>query len=329
MRRILVTGAGGFIARHLVSHLAALGHEIVGVQRHHDAVGRPIEGITRLVTADLMDVEQIAKVIGETAPSIVVHLAAGQVGVETTGGRAPADADLAMTQRLLDAIDQSRCVRHILFASSSAVYDRSQPMPVAETAKIRPESAYGASKAAAEILIRGFAQGPRAATVLRLANVVGSGERRSSVVSDVARQIAEIEVGKRGVTVKHGRLDEARDLIDVRDTARAIASCCDSDAAGARTYNVGTGTAVPIADVVNALVGLAQIPVQLELDRALVRAGPASKIALDSTALHDALGWRPEVPLTRSLADGLDHWRDQLRITPEPRHQVHHDERVE
>ena len=329
MRRILVTGARGFIARHLVSHLAALGHEIVGLQHDHDPV--PIEGVSRLVTADLMDVERIAKVIAETAPAIVVHLAAGQVGVETTGGDAPANVDLAMTERLLDAIGRSPSVRHILFASSAAVYDRSQPMPVAETAAIRPESAYGASKAAAEILIRGFGHGPSTATVLRFANVVGSGERRSSVVSAVAQQIAEIEVGKRSATVRHGRLDEARDLIDVRDIARAIAGCCEFDAGGARTYNVGTGTAVPIADVVNALVGMAQLPVRLELDPTLVRAGPASRIALDSRALHDAVGWRAEVPLTRSLAAGLNYWRDRVRIVdrPDPRHEVHRDEGAE
>jgi GDP-4-dehydro-6-deoxy-D-mannose reductase len=185
-------------------------------------------------------------------------------------------------------------------------------MPLAETAAIRPQSPYGASKAAAEALIRDFAQGSRAATVLRFANVVGPGERRPSVVSSVSRQIAEIESGKGGVSVRHGRLDEARDLVDVRDVARAIAACCQSDPSGARTYNVGTGNAVAISDVVYSLVGMARVPVRLELDPTLVRAGPASRVALNPSALRAAAGWRAEVPLERSLADVLSFWRGQV-----------------
>src|SRR6266852_6643362 len=103
-------------------------------------------------------------------------------------------------------------------------------------------------------------------------------------------------------------------LVDVRDVARAIASCCDLDSAGARTYNVGTGVAVAISDVVGALVGLAKVPVRLELDPSLVRGGPPTRIALDATALRTAVGWSPQVPLARSLAEGLDEWREQVRL---------------
>src|SRR5206468_178173 len=135
--------------------------------------------------------------------AIVVHLAARHVGLET--GEHPEDDDLAMTANLLLALDRGRTVRHVLFASSAAVYDPSQPMPVAETGAIKPDSAYGTSKAAAEKLVHAFARGSRAATVLRFANVVGPGERRPSVVVSVSRQIAEIEAGKRGGVVRPGR----------------------------------------------------------------------------------------------------------------------------
>jgi nucleoside-diphosphate-sugar epimerase len=313
MRRILVTGARGFIARHLALELGSHGHEVVGAQHHESAVAPPPEGIARLIGCDLMDADQTADVIAQVAPSVVVHLAAGRVGIEVESVQSVASDDLAMTANLIAAIGRSNRVQHLLFASSAAVYDPSAPMPVAETASIQPRSPYGASKAAAEALVRGSARGSRAVTVLRFANVVGPGERRPSVVSAVSRQIAEIEAGKRAGSIKHGRLDEARDLVDVRDVARAIASCCELDPSDARTFNVGTGNAVAISDVVTGLAAMARTPVRLELDPALVRAGPASRIALDPGALRTAVGWRAEVPLQTSLADILNDWRDQVR----------------
>jgi GDP-4-dehydro-6-deoxy-D-mannose reductase len=268
--------------------------------------------MARLISCDLMDADQTADVIAQVAPSVVVHMAAGRVGIEVESIQSVASDDLAMTANLLAAIGRSNNIQHVLFASSAAVYDPSASMPVAETAPIRPQSPYGASKAAAEALIRESARGSRAVTVLRFANVVGPGERRPSVVSSVSRQIAEIEAGKRAASIRHGRLDEARDLVDVRDVARALSLCCESDPAGARTYNVGTGNAVAISDVVNGLAAMARTPVRLELDPALVRAGPASRIALDPSSLRAAVGWRAEVPLQRSLADILSYWRDQM-----------------
>jgi len=314
MRRILVTGARGFIARYVARQLASVGHEVVGVGRHGDPGGGPMEGLPRFVTCDLINVEQTAKLIADVDPEVAVHLAAHHVGLEGDSGERAMNDDLAMTANLLAALDRGRSARHILFASSAAVYDSSQPMPVRETGAIKPDSAYGTSKAAVEKLVHAFARGGRAATALRFANVVGPGERRPSVVVSVSRQIAEIEAGKRSGAIRHGRLDEARDLVDVRDVARAIASCCDLDSAGARTYNVGTGVAVAISDVVGALVGLAKVPVRLELDPSLVRGGPPSRIALDATALRTAVGWSPQVPLARSLAEGLDEWREQVRL---------------
>jgi len=273
-----------------------------------------MEDMPRFVTCDLMNAEHTAKLIADVDPEVVVHLAAHHVGLEGDGGERAVNDDLAMTANLLAALDRGRSVRHVVFASSAAVYDSSQAMPVAETGAIKPDSAYGASKTAAEKLVHAFARGGRAATVLRFANVVGPGERRPSVVVSVSRQIAEIEAGKRSGAIRHGRLDEARDLVDVRDIARAVTSCCDLESAGGRTYNVGTGVAIPISDVVGTLVGLAKVPVRLELDPSLVRGGPPSRIALDATALRTAVGWSPQVPLGRSLAEGLDEWREQVRL---------------
>lgn len=311
MTRILVTGARGFIARALAVQLAGHGHQVIGIERAADP--RPIAGMRQVLAGDLLDPAATAGCIAAADPRIVLHLAARGIGMTGEHGPKPGIDDLAMTANLIDAIDRAPDVRHVIFASSAAVYGPLNTAPIPETAAILPTSDYGISKAAAELLVHRFANAVRAATVLRFANVVGAGERRPSVVSAVCRQIAEVELGPGSASIKHGRLDEARDFVDVADVARAIAACCDFDSPGALTYNVGSGRAVAISDVVATLVTLARRPVQLELDPTLVRAGPATRVALDSSALQARVGWRPEIPLRTSLADTLEFWRAEVR----------------
>jgi GDP-4-dehydro-6-deoxy-D-mannose reductase len=310
MARILVTGARGFIARALAPALVARGHEIIGIERAADP--RPVQGMHRVLAADLLDPVETTRGITAADPTIVVHLAARGVGMAGARGPKPGIDDLAMTANLLGVIDRAPSVRHVIFASSAAVYGPSGA-PISESAAVLPTSDYGISKAAAERLVQGFANATRTATVLRFGNVVGAGERRPSVVSSVCRQIAEVELGRASATIMHGRLDESRDFVDVADVARAIALCCDFDSSGSLAYNVGSGRAVAISKVVATLASLARRPVTLELDPDRVRPGPATSVALDSSALRARVGWRPEVPLATSLADTLEFWRAEVR----------------
>lgn len=311
MTRILVTGARGFIARPLAVRLAGLGHEVIGLE--HAAGPTPIRGMHRLLAGDLLDPTDTSRIIAGADPTIVVHLAARGVGISGSDRQRPGTDDLAMTANLLDAVDRAPSVRHVIFASSAAVYGPLNSVPIPESGEILPTSDYGISKAAAEIRVHAFANASRTATVLRFGNVVGAGERRSSVVSSVCRQIAEVELGRGDAVIRHGRLDEARDFVDVADVARAIAACCEFESPGALTYNVGTGRAVAISDVVSTLVALARRAARLEMDATLVRAGPATRVALDPSALLERVGWHPEVPLPTSLANTLEFWREEVR----------------
>jgi nucleoside-diphosphate-sugar epimerase len=304
MTRILVTGARGFIGRALAARLSARGHEVIGSERTAASVALP--GVDRMLAGDLLDPRDAERVVTTAAPVVVIHLAARAVGM--TGGARPGDDDARMTANVLDAIARTPATRHLIFASSAAVYAPRVSGPIVENGEVRPTSDYGKVKAAGEAQVRAFAGHERAATILRFGNVIGAGERRPSVVSAICHQIVRAERGG-DATIRHGRLDEARDFVDVADVARAIAACCELDATGAQTFNVGTGSAVAISAVVAMLVALSRTPVRLELDPSLVRAGPATSVALDSSALNARVGWRPEVPLATSLAATLDSWR--------------------
>ncbi len=163
-------------------------------------------GVQQLFAGDLLDPNGTTRIMSVARPTVVVHLAARGVGMSGDDRDRPGAADVAMTESVLDAIERADGVRHVIFASSAAVYAALDSGPLPESADIGPTSDYGISKAASELRVRAFANDTRTATVLRFANVVGAGERRSSVVSSVCRQIAEAKRGSGAAVVRHGRV---------------------------------------------------------------------------------------------------------------------------
>jgi GDP-4-dehydro-6-deoxy-D-mannose reductase len=129
--------------------------------------------------------------------------------------------------------------------------------------------------------------------------------------SAFAKQIAEAEAGLSEPVVRHGRLDSERDFLDVRDMARAYAAALEIAEGG--TFNVGTGHAVAIAEILDTLIALARIPVRAELDPSRVRSGERTRIALDTTRFRQKTGWSPRVALADSLRDTLDFWRSAIQ----------------
>ena len=137
-------------------------------------------------------------------------------------------------------------------------------------------------------------------------------DRHGAPGPDVERAaFVEAEAGVAEPVVKHGRLDAERDFLDVRDMARAYAAALDVDEGG--TFNVGTGRAVAIAEILHTLIGLARIPVRAELDPSRVRGGEPTRIALDAALFRQKTGWSPRIALADSLRDTLDFWRSSIR----------------
>jgi GDP-4-dehydro-6-deoxy-D-mannose reductase len=197
-------------------------------------------------------------------------------------------------------------------ASSADVYGAPDVELVDETAPLRPGNVYAATKVASEALVREFGERRRAATtVLRPANQIGPRQHPGLAASAFAKQIAEAEAGLAEPVVRHGRLDAERDFLDVRDMARAYAAALGLGESG--TFNVGTGRAVAIAEILDTLIGLARIPVRAELDPARVREGEPTRIALDATRFRQKTDWSPRIALADSLRDTLEHWRSSIR----------------
>lgn len=315
-RRVLITGITGFAGSHLAEHLVAQ-----GVEAHGFAFEDPpypnlssVASAVRVHRGDITSLDQLRAAIRASRPDAVLHLA-GQA-VPTLAARDPVGAvrvNVLGTATVLAAMSEWPAAALVL-ASSADVYGTSDRSPVDEDAPVAPTNPYAATKVAAEALAReAGARDGRIVVILRPTNQIGPRQHPGLVASAFAKQIAEAEVGRADAVVRHGSLDARRDFIDVRDMADAYARAADLRTPGVHTFNVGSGRAVGIDEILSILIGLARTPVRAELDPDRVRAGVAQDLALDASRFRARTSWEPRTPLATSLRDLLDYWRAQLR----------------
>ena len=311
-RRVLLTGITGFIGSHLAERLLQDGHEVHGIafeEPPYPNLARAAKDI-QVHRGDLGDEASLRSALAAARPDAVIHLAGQAIPALAQRDAVGTIATNVMgTASLLAAVEPLHSTAFI-FASSADVYGLPDRVPTGEDTPLRPTNVYAATKAAIEALVREFGDhGTHPTVILRPANTNGPRQHPGLAASGFAKQIAEAEAGIAPTVIRHGRLDAQRDFLDVRDVAAAYAAALALAPELTETYNVGSGTAVPIERLLAILIGLARVPMTTELDPERVRAGDPSVLALDPTRFHAATGWAPVIALERSLADTLEHWR--------------------
>lgn len=298
--KALVTGAGGFVGRHLVSHLRANGDEVIETDQ---ATGGP----------DITDHAAVSALLAEMQPEVVYHLA----GWADVGGswRAPAEAFRANaegTLNLLLAAAETN-VRRVLAVSSADVYGKvtEAELPLTEDSPLRPVSPYAASKVAADYLGLQAWLG-RGLPVLRVRafNHLGPGQSPAFVAPALATRIAQNERDG-GDTITVGNLSARRDLTDVRDVVRAYRLLMEHGEPG-EAYNVCSGHDVAVQELADRLLELAERPMHFVPDPELLRPVDVPVLRGDYTKLAKATGWQPELPLAQTLRDLLDDCRTRI-----------------
>jgi GDP-4-dehydro-6-deoxy-D-mannose reductase len=290
------------VGRHLAAHLAQRGHEVHGFGRRP-----PPDWRGPWHTGDLTDAARVRAVVAESEPDIVLHLAGLMRGeldellaVNVTG-----------TDHLLAAVRTERAEARVLVTGSAAEYGLAyeNELPITERQPLRPLGHYGVSKAAQSLLAAQTAlRGELFVVRTRSFNLTGPGEPDTLVCAAFAKQLVDIEQGRRSPILRVGNLDSCRDFVDVRDAVRAYAVIAESGDQGA-VYNVASGHATPIRDVLDQLCKLSGVDVGIEDE-------PSRRVAWDvpiqrgdGTRLRRELGWTPSIDVATSLADVLADWR--------------------
>ncbi|MEM2870339.1 MAG: GDP-mannose 4,6-dehydratase [Thermoplasmata archaeon] len=319
--KVLIMGASGFIGSHLASHLISRGHEVWGTwfsERERTAL-EGMGGRVRLVRCDVRKRNEVERVLRRCRPERVYHLAAQSF--PTVSWRRPA---LTITTNVIGTINLFEAIKglgrggrelnaRVLIAGSSAVYGlvNEDEVPVREDHPLRPLHPYGVSKAAQEMLgyqyFKNF--GIWSATA-RIFNTTGPG-KVSDVCADFASQIARIEAGLQRGPMRVGNLSARRDITDVRDQVRGLEAVIERGEPG-EAYNLSTGRAVRIRDILEHLISLSTVKIEYRVDPALLRPTDEPVIMGDSSKVRRATGWRPRIPLRKTLQDTLDFWRRRV-----------------
>jgi len=305
-RRILVTGAAGFVGRKLCAQLTRDGYQVLATDH------APSVEFDSYHACDFSRSGDIAAMM-DWAGNLdgIFHLAA-----ITFVPDAAADPDGVMrvnlegTQHLIQAMRQSPVAPRLVYVSSSEIYGAPQFLPVDEAHPLNPNNPYAISKAAADEYCRNACE-TWGLDIIRMRpfNHSGPGQTDKFVLSSFARQVADIEAG-RGEPIMHvGNLDVARDFSHVDDILRAYGLALEKGASGA-AYNVCSGQAHSVRDALDYLIAQLDAEVEVKPDPARMRTADIPEVRGSYAAFQVETGWQPEISFTQLLDDLLAYWRD-------------------
>lgn len=303
MKRVLITGASGFIGHHCLPKLAARGYEIHAVsskgappaedESDRDGNDETFAAVT-WHQVDLLKREQVFELVSAIEPTHLLHLAWYAV----PGKYWTSTENFRWVQASLDLFEAFAAAggKRIVAAGSCAEYEWGSDEPCSETkTPLKPATLYGACKHSLRIMLEAYAaQAGLSAAWGRIFFLYGPREYETRLVASVIRSVLKKEPAR----CSHGR--QVRDLLYVEDVADAFLRLLDSDVTGA--VNIASGRGVALKDVVNEIGERLNRPDLIQLDAVAAPMNEPRKLVADVTRLREELGWRPE----RDLHDGLN-----------------------
>ena len=316
--KVLVTGVTGFAGSHLVDFILAKkpGTEITGIQRWRSRTEN-IEHFSdkiRLVECDLRDASSVRDVLDAERPEWIFHLAAQSF--VPTSWTAPTESlvtNIIGQLNIFEAVKKLGIKPRIQLACSSEEYGLvlEDELPIRETNPLRPLSPYAVSKVGQDMLGYQYWMSFRI-PVVRTRGFNHEGPRRGPVFvcSDFAKQIADIEKGRRPPVVRVGNLDARRDFTDVRDVVRAYWLALEKGEPG-EVYNIASGKCWTIRAMLDFLLGQSTAKIKVESDPTRMRPSDVPVLLGDATKFRDRTGWVPEIPFEQTMTDLLAYWRER------------------
>ena len=303
-RRVLVTGAGGFIGSHVVEHLVERGAVVRAFVRYNsrndygrlqDVPAAVLEEV-EVFTGDLANPEAVAG--ASDGCDTVLHL--GALIPIPYSYRHPREFVTTNVEGTLNVLEAARRadVRRVVHTSTSEVYGTAQEIPIPETHPLHPQSPYAASKVAADQLALSFQRSfSLPVVVVRPFNTFGPRQSARAVIPTIVSQALARD------HVELGALDPTRDFLFVADTARGVVRSAEIDGVEGEEFNLGTGEERSIGDVVaevGDLLGRELVVVTTE-ERLRPPDSEVERLVADVARARDRLAWAPET----SFADGL------------------------
>lgn len=316
-KKALITGITGFAGSHLAELLLSKDYEVYGTTRPRSKTDN-IDHIKRklnLRDADLLDSHSFYTIISDIKPDFIFHLAA-QSFVQSSWASPSNTMEMNAvgSVNLFEAVRRAKLDPIIQIACSSEEYGLVLPseIPVKETNPLRPLSPYAVSKVAMDYLGYQYHQS-YGMKIVRTRGFNHTGPRRGEVfvTSNFAKQIAEIEKGKKEAVLEVGNLDAQRDWTDVRDMVQGYFLSLKKCEYG-EVYNICSEKTVKIKDMLNLLLSMSKIKPKIVEDKSRMRPSDVPILLGDSSKFRKATGWKITIPFEKTMKDLLNYWRERV-----------------
>lgn len=305
MKRVLIFGIGGFVGSYLAAEFQAHGYSVCGCDiRRSNSIPEDVD----FYAADLLDAEAVASVVQKAAADLIVNLAAvSSVGLSWKEPWLTMSVNVGGALNLLEAVRACALPPKVVFIGSSEEYAPSEG-PLGESALLNANNPYGISKLTQERFAELYRKryGIKCCCI-RPFNHTGIGQRETFVLPDFCRQAAQIERSGRPGVIQVGNLAVRRDFSDVRDVVRAYRMIAESDCADT-VYNVGSGTAYELGELLRFIVSLSSQEIRIETDETRLRPADTPVICCDNGRLRRELGWKPEYSIFDTLREMFDYY---------------------
>lgn len=313
MKKALIIGGAGFVGKYLAEHLTgACGYSVCSTKMKNEEIpGAEYD----VVDMNLLVKEEVENVIKECAPDFIFHLAAqSSVAVSWSNPQLTVDVNIKGTLVLLDVLKEMEYQGRVLLIGSGEEYGRVRPeeVPIVEDTVLRPGNIYAATKSCQNMIAGIYAKAYNLNLIMvRAFNHVGPKQAPQFVVSDFCKQVVEVEKGLRDPVIHVGNLKAKRDFTDVRDVVAAY-ECLVRQGQSGETYNVGSGIAYSIEEILEKIIALSGQKIEVQVEKERLRPIDVPIIVADITKISEHTDWSMKISLEQTLKDTLDYWRGEV-----------------
>ena len=318
--KLLITGFAGFVSIHFLDLINRLepGSEILGIDKITPDIDHALYSNLKIQykDIDLLDRPTINDILTSFRPEYILHLAS--ISSVAQSWHTPLDSFVNNTNIFLNLVEHIRVNNidcRILSIGSSEEFGEvtENELPLTEEHPLKPLSPYAVARVSQEMLSKIYADGFNEDIVMtRSFNHIGPGQKDLFVISSFAKKLVLLKNSKSADnTIVTGNLSIVRDFVDVRDVVRAYYLLLRNGRKG-EIYNICSGKGSVLKDIILKMSELLGLQIKIEVDPKLIRPNENKKVIGSYKKINDELGWKPEIPIEKSLSDIIEYWQKKI-----------------